>query len=124
MTDDPGEITRYPVAELEDLAKSIIRQAAAREHRWLAWSAFQGAMKDARPDGREFPWEAAGKLTSITPDSAKDVMARMLMAVPDAAERDRLAKIGAREAEILETRLASGGPDPASSGLGCQVCSR
>lgn len=111
--DDQPAITHYPVCDMEGLAKAIIRQAPDKVHRWLMWEAFQSAMEGAAESSREYPWDDPGSVTVLTPESAKAALLRMFAAIPDDGERDRLAKVAAKEAEILEDRLASGTCDTA-----------
>jgi len=81
--DDKPGITHYSVAELEGLAKAIIRQAPDKAHRWRMWAALTEAMEDAKEASAEYPWDDPRALTSITPESAKRAFLAMLTAVPD-----------------------------------------
>lgn len=107
----PGIITHYPVPDIEGLAKAVIREAPDKAYRWLMWEAFSSAMEDAKAASTEYPWDDPQSLTSITPESARAALLKMFDAIPGDAERDRLAAVAAREAEIMEARLESGIPD-------------
>ena len=104
---EPG-ITAYPVCDVEGLAKAIIRQAPDKAHRWAMWESFTKALAGAREVSAEYPWDDPAEVTAVTPESARHVLLAMFEVIPDNAERDRLAKVAAKEAKILEDRLEAG----------------
>lgn len=120
--------TFYAVSDVESIAKAVIRAAPARTHRWLMWDAYQSAMEGAAESSAEMPWDPPEAVTRVTARSARHALIKTLEAIPDIAERDRLAKVAAREAEKVEQRMESGIPDsdvlavPVSV-LACQWCS-
>ncbi len=117
--------TFYAISDLESIVKAVIRQAPDKAHRWLMWEAFTAAIEAAAEYSQEMPWDPPEAVTRVSARLASRALIRMLEAIPDIAERDRLAKVGEREAEKVEQRLESGisdaSPSPGYS-LRCQYC--
>ncbi len=117
----------YAITDVTHIAKAVIKAAPVREHRWPAWEAFTAAMENGWAElSAEYPWEKPEKATWVSFAHARHALTAMLEAIPDSDERDRLAKVTAKEAERIEQRMEVGIPADAaaSSGLRCMVCSK
>jgi hypothetical protein len=118
------DTTFYAITDVESIAKQVIRQAPDKAHRWLMWDAFSSAMETAAENSTEMPWDPPEAVTRIAARSARRALIKMLEAIPGIPERDRLAKVTAKEAERVEARMESGIPDsdgkhPARHCAGC-----
>lgn len=101
--DSEPDTTFYPVVMVEDICKAVIRAAHAPGLRQAMWEAVQARLKGAAEDSPDWmPWDLPETVTRITGEAASRCLIAMLEAVPDIAERNRLAKIGQREAEKAE----------------------
>jgi hypothetical protein len=116
----------FAICDIEHIAKQVIRAArpASRHPMWKEYLGTMRAVTEASPD--LMPWEDPEQATRITARHAKEVLFAVLEAVPDPAERDRLAKVTSKEAEKVEQRMESGetGPAVPVSVLSCAWCSR
>lgn len=118
----------YLITDVEHIVKQVIRTVQARRLRWVMWTAWTEAASTFPAASAEYPWEIAAHPVRVHGEAAKDALLKMLYVVPDTGERDRLARVVAREAEKAEQRMASGIPDSGITDAGpvsvlrCQYC--
>lgn len=126
---DAGELdsTLYLISDIEHIAKQVIRAAslAARQQMWKAYTDAIAAEEEAGDGPDVMPWDPPGTLSRLYAEAAKGVLFAVFTPVCDPAERARLAKVAAKEAEIIEKRMAAGSSGPEVSGkLRCMACGR
>jgi hypothetical protein len=129
MADTTGpdeDSTFYLITDIEHIVKQVIRAARPpdRHPMWKEYLAAVAGAAETSPD--LMPWEDPEQATRITARHAKEVLFAVLTSVADTAERDRLAKVTAKEAGKVEQRMESGetGPAVPASVLSCAWCSR
>ena len=126
---DPGmeDATTFEIADIERIAINVVR-AAHPGDRWALWEAYQTAAKDAAASCVQFPWESVEEITAIPASMAAATLTAMIEAVDSPAERKRLARIIAREAERLEARIEAGSAPGTGPGKlpmrHCQTCGK